>query len=356
MEKLWSAVTQRLEPYVPGEQPQDRQFIKLNTNENPYPPSPRALEAIHAAAGDGLRLYPDPEALKLRRAIAQRHGLGIEEVFAGNGSDEVLALAFQAFFDPSRTLLFPDITYSFYPVFCGLFGIPYREVPLDEGLCIRVEDYLQPSGGVIFPNPNAPTAQALAVQDILRILEADPDRVVVVDEAYVMFGAESMVPYIRDYPNLLVITTLSKSHALAGLRGGYAMGQAHLIEGLTRVKDSFNSYPLDRLALAGAQAAIEDEAYTKEQTLKVMATRERFADAIGAMGFKVLPSRANFVFAAPPDGVSGQEMFAALRERGILVRRFTKARIDNYLRITIGTEEEMEKVLRAITEILAQRA
>jgi histidinol-phosphate aminotransferase len=348
---FWNSRVKRLEPYIPGEQPRDRSFIKLNTNENPYPPSPQALKAVEKALADGgerLRLYPDPACDELREAAAARHGVKPEQVFAGNGSDEVLAFAFGAFFDsdPAAPLLFPDITYSFYPVYAGLWDIPFRTVPLTGDFSVNAEDYLYPAGGVIFPNPNAPTGRALAVRDILSVAgyQGNHGRVVIVDEAYGAFGGESAVPHIRNYPNLLTVHTLSKAASLAGLRVGFAIGQEELIRGLCRIRDSFNSYTLDRLALAGAVAAVLDRAYYDEINQKVIATRERVSGRLRDLGVEVIPSAANFIFIRHPR-LSGAEVFAALRERGILVRRFDTKRTRDYLRVSMGTDEDMDEFL-----------
>jgi histidinol-phosphate aminotransferase len=357
----WNKRVRGLSPYIPGEQPKDRKFIKLNTNENPYPPSPKVVEAIEAVLAEGagrLRLYPDPECTELREAVAARYGVGPGQVFPGNGSDEVLAFAFGAFFnsDAAAPLLFPDITYSFYPVYAGLWGIPFRTIPLAGDFSVRAGDYRVPSGGVILPNPNAPTGRALsppAIRDILSY-QAENRRVVIIDEAYAAFGAESMVPCIDEYPNLLTVHTLSKSASLAGLRVGFAIGNEELIEGLCRVRDSFNSYTMDRLAQAGAAAALSDSAYYDGINRRVIASRERTAAGLRALGFTVVPSRANFIFAAPPQapGISGKGLFAALREKGILVRRFERPGIENYLRISIGTDGDMDCFLAACEEIL----
>ena len=353
MSKFWSRVVQGLTPYVPGEQPKLANLVKLNTNENPYGPSPKVIEALRAEAADTLRLYPDPNSDKLREAIAAFHGVEANQVFVGNGSDEVLAHAFLALLKHDQPILFPDITYSFYPVYCGLYDIAYREVPLTDSFEIRVDDYFVPNGGVIFPNPNAPTARLLALGEIKRLLESNTDSVVVIDEAYIDFGGESSVKLVKDYPQLLVVHTLSKSHSLAGLRVGYAIGQAHLIEALIRVKDSFNSYPLDRFAQAGATATMQDRAYFDETRNKVIATRARLNAELAALGFDVLPSTANFVFARHPkhDGV---ELAQALRARSIIVRHFKKPeRISPFLRITVGTDEQCNALIAALKQILA---
>jgi len=353
MSRYWSAVVHGLTPYVPGEQPKLPNLVKLNTNENPYGPSPKALEALKGEVGDSLRLYPDPNADRLKEAIAACHGVKPAQVFVGNGSDEVLGHTFLALLKHDGPLLFPDITYSFYPVYCGLYGIRYEELPLTDSFKIRVDDYLKPNGGIIFPNPNAPTGVALPLAEIERLLKANTESVVVVDEAYVDFGAESAVGLVDRYPNLLVIHTLSKSRSLAGLRVGYAIGHVDLIEALIRVKDSFNSYPLDRFAIAGAAASMEDRAWFDETCGKVIASRERLVAGLRALGFEVLPSAANFVFARHL-GREGAALAAKLRERSIIVRHFKKpARIAPFLRITVGTDEQCDALVGALKEILA---
>lgn len=356
MSRFWSAVVHGLTPYVPGEQPKIDNLVKLNTNEHPYGPSPKALEAIRAATGDSLRLYPDPNADALKTVLAQRFEVQPNQVFVGNGSDEVLAHAFQALLKQERELWFPDISYSFYPVYCGLYGVAHRQVPLAEDFTIRVEDYLpqdeQKAGAIIFPNPNAPTGRLLPLQAVEQIVAANPDAVVLVDEAYVDFGGESAVKLVDQYPNLLVVHTFSKSRSLAGLRVGYAIGHKDLIEGLERVKNSFNSYPLDRLALAGAVASVEDEAFFQHSCQQVIATRETLVAQLQELGFEVLPSGANFVFARHP-ARDGAELAAALRARAIIVRHFRQARIDQFLRITIGTDAQCAQLVAALGEILA---
>ena len=351
MSRFWSPLVQSLTPYVPGEQPKLSNLIKLNTNESPYGPSPKALEAIRQAADDTLRLYPDPVSLGLRQAIAKRSGLTPEHVFVGNGSDEVLAHAFQAFFNHGEPLLFPDVTYSFYPVYCGLYGLPFETVPLDEGLRVHVEDFNRPNSGIVLANPNAPTGIALGLGDIEALLVAHPERVVLIDEAYVDFGAESAVSLVSRYPNLLVVQTFSKSRGMAGLRVGFAIGDPALIEGLVRVKDSFNSYPLDRLAQAGAQAAYEDEEWLATCVNKVMATREMLSNALGALGFDVLPSCANCVYARHIDREAAS-LAAALRERAIIVRHLKGPRTSSWLRITVGTDAQCTSLLDALKDIL----
>ena len=353
MSRFWSDIVHNLTPYVPGEQPKIADLIKLNTNENPYGPSPKALAAIQAATDDTLRLYPDPNSDKLKQAIATAYDLQPSQVFVGNGSDEVLAIIFQALFKHAAPLLFPDITYSFYPVYGRLYGIEYRQLPLTESFEISIDDYLQSNGGIIFPNPNAPTGRFLAVSEIERLLKKNSDSAVVIDEAYVDFGGESCAPLTKQYPNLLVVHTLSKSRALAGLRVGYALGDGALIEGLNRVKDSFNSYPLDRLAQAGATAAVEDQAWLKASCDKVIASRIKLVADLQAMDFSVLPSGANFIFARHAK-IGGAEVAEKLRERRIIVRHFAKPeRIAPYLRISIGSDAECAALVAALRVILA---
>lgn len=351
MSRFWSKQVHDLSPYIPGEQPRIAGLVKLNTNELPFGPSPRALAAIRDAAAPSLRLYPDPQSTALRAALAAYHGVEADQVFVGNGSDEVLAHAFAALLKQDAPLLFPDISYSFYPVYCRLFGIAYETVPLDETMRLRVSDYRPDAGGIIFPNPNAPTGIGIDLGAIARLLETHPDAPVVVDEAYVDFGGESAIPLIADHPNLLVVRTMSKSRGLAGLRVGYALGHAALIEGLTRIKDSFNSYPLDRLAQAGAIASLEDEDYFQQTRATIIREREALTQALTERGFEVLPSSANFLFARHP-GRDGGALAAALRERAILVRHFNAPRIADYLRITIGTAEDNAALLAALDAIL----
>jgi histidinol-phosphate aminotransferase len=354
----WNRRTKSLSPYVPGEQPRDRKFIKLNTNENPYPPSPKVIEALKGAAGEGLRLYPDPDCRILRETAAEAYGVDPEEVFAGNGSDEVLALVFAAFFEPASEkdalpVLFPDITYSFYPVYAGLWDIPFRTLPLGEDFSLNPGDYMQPCGGVIFPNPNAPTGLALPPEALLPVaaFQEERRRVVVLDEAYTAFGGQSAVPHIGAHPNLLTVHTLSKAASLAGLRVGFALGNRELIQGLCRIRDSFNSYTLDRLAQAGAAAALRDRAYYEGINRRIMASRDRVSAALVTLGFQVIPSSANFIFIRPPQK-NGAAFFAALRDRGILVRHFDKPRIGDYLRVSIGTDEDMDVFLAACGELV----
>ncbi len=348
MSRYWSKTAKNIKPYIPGEQPKDRKYIKLNTNENPYPPSAKAINAIRLAASDTLRLYPDPSGDELRDAIAQYVRLKRENVFIGNGSDELLAFSFAAFFEPEGApVLFAEVTYSFYPVYAEFFNIPYRLIGVDDEFDVSVEDYFQENGGIIVANPNAPTGKLLSLIDIEKILKKNEDRVVIIDEAYIDFGGQSAAGLIDDHSNLLVIRTLSKSHSLAGLRVGYALGSEELIEGIIRVKDSINSYTVDRLAQAGALEAIKDDAYFQETRSKIIRTRERVSARLNDFGFRVIPSKANFVFISSPQ-YPGRILFQRLREEGILVRYFDKPRIDNFLRVTIGTDEEMDRFLEVI--------
>jgi len=356
MSKYWSRGIAELETYVPGEQPQDAAYVKLNTNENPYPPSPRVMAAIKEAADERLRLYPDPSCARLRDAIAGYHGLARDEVFVGNGSDEILAFAFAAFLDHGESILYPDITYSFYPVYTSFFRLKAELIAVDEDFSVPVESFLRPNGGIVISNPNAPTSLALPLSEIRRLLDHNLalERVVIVDEAYVDFGAQSAIGLIADYPNLLVVQTLSKSRSLAGLRVGFALGQAALVEGLERVKSSVNSYTLDRLALAGAVEAFADEEHFLATRKKIIATRSRVTRELRDLGFTLPDSSANFIFISHPK-LSGESLNRRLREERVLVRHFRKPRIDNHLRVSIGTDGEMECFLEALRKILAEK-
>lgn len=349
--QFWSEVARRLTPYVPGEQPRMANLVKLNTNENPYGPSPQVLVAMQEELGDTLRLYPDPHALRLKQAIADYHGVETAQVFVGNGSDEVLAHVFLGLLKQTQPLLFPDITYSFYPVYCGLYDIAYRTIPLNEQFAIDIADYAQVNGGVIFPNPNAPTGRVLALAEIERLLQTNTESVVVIDEAYVDFGGESAIPLVAQYPNLLVVQTLSKSRSLAGLRVGFAIGHTDLITALECVKDSFNSYPLDRLAIAGAVASFADQDYFAQTCQAIVASRAILVGDLIELGFEVLPSAANFVFVRHPQQ-DAASVAAALRERSIIVRHFKQSRIEQFLRITIGTDAQCDQLVTALREIL----
>ena len=352
-ESLWSPIVRDLVPYVPGEQPRIPNLVKLNTNENPYPPSPKVIQAIQEAARQGLQRYPDPESTSLREAIARHHGIAPEQVFVGNGSDEVLAHAFFAFFQQGAPLLMPDVTYSFYEVYAHLYGIDVTRVPLEAQYRIRVEDFAHhpDAAGVVVANPNAPTGIALPLADIERLARLFPKRVVLVDEAYVDFGAESAVGLIDRYPNLLVVHTLSKSRSLAGLRVGFAAGSRSLIEALVRIKNSFNSYPLDSLAQAGAVAAIEDHAYFQQTCAAVIGSREALVRELTALGMDVLPSAANFLFVRHA-GCDAARLAAGLRDRAVLVRHFRQPRVDQFLRITVGTPVQCAALVQALRELL----
>jgi len=354
MSIYWSQIAKAIEPYVPGEQPRDKKYIKLNTNENPYPPSPKVLEAIRQAANGDLRLYPDPSCTVLRETIAKYYRLNIDEVFIGNGSDEILAFAFLAYFNPGKPILFPDITYSFYQVYSKLFNIDYRLVQLNNDFSLPVEEFFRENGGVIIANPNAPTGRYMCLESIEEIVRRNINSVVIIDEAYIDFGGESSVSLIRRYPNILVVRTMSKSRSLAGLRLGYAMGQRDLIEGLDRIKNSINSYTIDRLGLAAAVKAIEDEDYFNNTRFKIINTRERISGELVNIGFKVEESKANFIFISHRS-LRAADIFNQLKDRGVLVRYFNKPRIDNYLRVSIGSDEEMDVFLRVVSEIVAGR-
>ncbi|MFW2489000.1 histidinol-phosphate transaminase [Clostridium chromiireducens] len=353
MSKYWNDKVKEIEPYVPGEQPKDKKYIKLNTNENPYPPSDKVIEAMKIAVNDDLKLYPDPTCSDLINEIANYYDLDKDQIFIGNGSDEVLAFSFMTYFSKDRKILFPDISYSFYVVYAELFDLNYELVKLDDNFDIPLDVLKKPNGGVIIPNPNAPTGKYIAVEELKKLVEANKDSVVIIDEAYVDFGGESMVKFIKDYENLLVIQTLSKSRSLAGLRVGFALGHKDLIEGLNRVKNSINSYTIDRVALVGAKAAIQDNEYFKEITKKIINTREKVVSDLEKLDFRVLESKSNFVFASH-NRVSGKLIYEKLKDNGVLVRYFNKERIDNFLRITIGTDEEMSILVEKLNLILGE--
>lgn len=355
MSRYWSELVHLLEPYEPGEQPQVEGLIKLNTNESPYPPSPRVRDALAESDVTNLRLYPDPESRELKTCLANYYDLQLDQVFIGNGSDEVLAFVFMAFFKQRQPLLFPDITYSFYPVYCQLLEIASERIPLRDDFSLALEDYPETNGGIIFPNPNAPTGMALPLKQIEALLKRNRSSVVVVDEAYVDFGAESAVTLVDRYPNLLVVQTLSKSRSLAGLRVGFAMGNADLINGLDRIKNCFNSYPLDRLAEALASAAVKDREYFDRCREKIISSREWSARALEELGFEVLPSKTNFLFVRPPKGFEAIELAKHLRTEKILVRHFNKPRISGYLRITVGTDSDMKQLMTCLETVVSAR-
>ena len=351
MDKPFLAKLRRIDPYVPGEQPQSDDIIKLNANENPYPPAPGVAEALRTFDASRLALYPDANGKALKNALANRFGVKPTQVFLGNGSDDVLALAFQSFFCSGEPILYPDITYSFYPVWCDLFRIPYETVPLDENFCVNVRDYDKPNGGIVLPNPNAPTGRGVSLDVIEDLLQHNADCVVIIDEAYVDFGAQSAVPLLSKYENLLVVQTMSKSRSLAGLRIGYALGSETLIATLEAVKNSYNSYTMDAVALAAGEAAVKDEAYFQETCRKVIATRERTADELRKLGFTVSPSLTNFLFVTHPTK-KAPEIFEYLRQKNIFIRYFKLPRIDNYLRITVGTDEQMDRMIEELRTFL----
>lgn len=349
--RFWSKLVEQLDPYIPGEQPQAGSMIKLNTNENPYPPAPAVAKVIEQFDSADLRRYPDPESRQLSAALASRFGLKPDQVFVGNGSDEVLAHCFQALLKHDLPILFPDISYSFYPVYCALYQIEFRPVALRDDFTIDIDDYASANGGIILPNPNAPTGIALEISDIRRLLETNRQSVVVIDEAYVDFGADSASELIAEFDNLLVVQTFSKSRSLAGARIGYALGQDHLIEALQRVKNSFNSYPVDSLTSRIALAALADDAYFEETRQRVIADREWLCQQLQSLSFNIYPSSSNFVLVQPARK-SAESIYLALKQKAILVRYFKQARIDNCLRITIGTREECEALIAALVEIL----
>ena len=351
MSIYWSEKARLLQPYTPGEQPKFTNLVKLNTNENPFEPSPRVMEAMHDAIDGDLRLYPDPEANRLKQTIADYYHLSSSQVFVGNGSDEVLAMAFATFFQGKNNLLLPEISYSFYPVYCQLYDVQAQLIPLDNDLAINPEDYQNAQGVVVIANPNAPTGRLLSLEQIEQIVLANLEGVVLVDEAYIDFGGQSAVKLIARYPNLLIIQTLSKSRSLAGLRVGLALGQSELIAGMEKVKNSFNSYPLDRVAQAGAIAAFNDEAYFRQTCKQVVENRQWLAEQLEALDFNVLPSAANFVFVSHAR-YAAELIYQRLHQLGIIVRHFKQLRINNYLRISVGTMKQQQQLIAALKTIL----
>jgi len=351
MSQFWSPIVHELEPYIPGEQPKVANLIKLNTNENPYGPSPKVLEVIRLGVSDQLRLYPDPNATELKQSIADYYNVDKNQVFVGNGSDEVLAHIFHALFQHDAPLLFPDITYSFYPVYCKLYEIDYQTVPVNDSLEISLQDYSTNNAGIIFPNPNAPTGCLLPLRDIEALLKRNTNSVVVVDEAYIDFGGETAISLVDQYPNLLVTQTLSKSRSLASLRIGLAIGHKDLIEALVRVKDSFNSYPLDSLSIKAGVEAFNDQFYFEQICQKIIASRQWLTQELIEMGFKVLPSSANFIFVRHPD-YDASTLVSGLRQQALIVRHFKNKRIEQYLRITVGTNEENQQLLAVLDSLV----
>lgn len=351
MSIYWNDHVKTLEPYVPGEQPKDKKYIKLNTNENPYGPSPKVIDAIKNAVCDDLKLYPDPTCSNLSMEIAKYYHINDDEIFIGNGSDEILAFVFMTFFKKDRKVLFPDISYTFYNVYAEMFNVDYEHIKLDDKFNIPLEGFNKENGGIIFPNPNAPTGKYIETNKIIEVLEKNKNSVVIVDEAYIDFGGKSMVEHIKTYPNLLVIQTFSKSRSLAGLRVGFAIGNSQLIEGLNRVKNSFNSYTIDRLALISAAEAIKDKNYFYGTTKKIIRTREDTVKKLENLNFEILDSKANFIFVKHKE-FSGKYLYEKLKENGVLVRHFNKERIEDYLRITIGTGEEMSLLIENLKKIL----
>lgn len=351
MEKAFAKNLINIEPYVAGEQPKSDSIIKLNANENPYPPSPAVFAAISSFDAETLKKYPPMDAAPLRRAVAEFYGLDRSCVFAGNGSDDVLATAFRAFFNSDKPILYPDITYSFYPVWCELLKIPYRVIPVDEGFNVHVEDYFTENGGVVLPNPNAPTTIGLGLDAIEELIRHNRESVVIIDEAYADFSDVNCVPLIKKYDNLVITQTFSKSRSLAGMRVAAAIADPYLISYLDAVKDSYNSYPMDAVAISAGAAAIGDRDYFQETREKIVKTRNRVTAQLRELGFVLPDSSANFLFATHPEHTA-EEIFLFLREKGIFVRYFKKPRIDNYLRITVGTDEQMDKLISALKELI----
>ena len=354
MSKYLSDRFKSLQAYVPGEQPADMEYIKLNTNESPYPPAPGVIEAINETEISKLNLYPDPDGARLIERLAEFHGVSRENVIIGNGSDELLAFAFLAFCDVSRGVAFPDITYGFYPVYAELYGIPYEQIPLKEDLTIDPADYFNAGKNVVIANPNAPTGAALGLSDIDAIAQSNPDNAVLIDEAYVDFGARSAVALTHEYDNLIVIQTYSKSRSMAGARLAYAIGQTPLIEDLNKMKYSFNPYNVNRLTQLAGEAALAGDEYYRERRREIIETRGYTEARLKELGFAMTESRANFVFSKHP-GIGGYELYAALKEKGVLVRHFSKARISDHVRITIGTKEQMDTLIAAVEAILKHR-
>jgi histidinol-phosphate aminotransferase len=351
---FFSQRIQRLTPYVPGEQPRDRKYLKLNTNENPYPPSPKITEFLKNFDVERLRLYPDPLCARLREKLGEKYGVDPDQVFVSNGSDETLSFCFYAFFDSARgRLLFPAVTYSFYPVYCDFYQIEYERVPMSASFAIDCDELIKrkDSCGIIFSNPNAPTGTHLSPADIVRLLENYPrENVVLIDEAYIDFGGETAVPLLKDFPNLLIVRTFSKSMSLAGLRLGFAIGHRDLIEALFRTKDAFNSYPVDMLSQLIGEVALSDDGYYRAITEKIISTRDRYSQEIIGIGWHVLPSKANFLFIARK-GIPGKEVYLRLKAKGILVRYFDGELTRDFVRVTIGRAEDMARLTGSLKDL-----
>lgn len=352
MLSAWKENLRKIEPYVPGEQSKDKDIVKINANENPYPPSPKAVEVLKNFDTNNLRFYPNANSTKLKEALAKYYGVGVENVFVGNGSDDVLAVAFQSFFNSDKPIVYPDLTYSFYPVWCSLFGIEYKTYAVGDDFRINAEDYKEKNGGVIIPNPNAPTSLGEGTGFVEKILSYNQDSVVIIDEAYVDFGGVSSVPLVKKYENLLVTGTFSKSRSLAGLRIGFAIGSKTLIDVMEAVKNSYNSYTVDSISIEVGSASIEDDEYFKSTCQKVIKTRQRVTDELKKLGFDVLDSQTNFIFATHAK-YSMKEMFEYLKTQKVFIRYFSLPRIENYVRITIGTDDEMDIFLQKAKEFLA---
>ncbi len=351
MSYLWEKNIRKIEPYVPGEQSKEKNIVKINANENPYPPSPKAIQAIKDFSADKLRFYPDANAYPLKKALADYYNVEAENIFLGNGSDDVIALCFQTFFCSDKPIVFPDITYSFYPVWCRLFNIPFKNFKLDESFRINAEDYREENGGVILPNPNAPTSIGEGLDFIKKILDYNQNSIVIIDEAYVDFGGTSCIELVKEYKNLVVTGTFSKSRSLASLRIGFAVADKELISYLEAVKNSYNSYTVDSLSIAAGVASVEDNEYFKETCRKVIKTRERVTNELKALGFEVLPSSSNFIMATHGD-YSMKEMFKFLKKKNIFIRYFNGERINKYVRITIGKDDEMDIFLNGVREFI----
>lgn len=351
MSREWTKNLRNIEPYVPGEQSKDKDIVKINANENPYPPSPKAIEVLKSFDTNKLRFYPSANSTKLKEAIAKYYKVDVSNVFVGNGSDDVLAVAFQSFFNSEKPIVYPDLTYSFYPVWCSLFGIKYKNYPVGDDFRINPEDYKEKNGGVVIPNPNAPTSLGEGLDFVEKILNYNQDSVVIIDEAYVDFGGTSSIPLIDKYENLLVTGTFSKSRSLAGLRIGFAIGSKALIDVMEAVKNSYNSYTVDSLSIEMGAASIEDDEYFKSTCKKVIKTRERVTLELKKLGFDVLDSQTNFIFATH-NKHNMKSLFEYLKTQKVFIRYFSLPRIENYVRITIGTNEEMDIFLEKTKEFI----